>query len=133
SREKNYTAINRELDLVDSLTKDNPEQIENLKILRTAIDERIADFKLEEYIPIQIAAELKLLINEGFNKSQNISEQISSMSQTEERLLRERTKKFTVLALISPFFIIVFFLSALTILWISYSKINKDLRIAQQL
>ena len=133
NRDLDYNTINHELNLLDSLTKDNPEQIENLKILHTAIDEKLAYLKVEDLKPIQIDTELKLLLIDGFNKSNKISEQINRMSLVEEQLLEVQTQKFTILAFITPLFIIILFLGALFILWISYSKMNSELHLSQQL
>lgn len=102
NRDLDYNTINHELNLLDSLTKDNPEQIENLKILHTAIDEKLAYLKVEDLKPIQIDTELKLLLIDGFNKSNKISEQINRMSLVEEQLLEVQTQKFTILAFITP-------------------------------
>ncbi len=133
NRDKEVNTINHELNVVDSLTRDNPEQIENLKKLRAAINEKSADLKLEEFKPVQVDPALKQLLTNGFNKSEKIKEQINKMSLTETQLLDVRKQKFTLLAFITPLFIIILFLGALFILWVSYSKINRDLHNSQEL
>jgi len=131
--DSDYKTISHELNLIGSLIKDNPEQIKNLKMLRKAINEKLTDFKLEKLKPLQVESELRLLRIYGFYEARKINELTSRMSLLEEKLFEIRSQKHSRKIFITPLFIIILFLGALFILWISYSELNFELNHSQKL
>lgn len=124
-----------ELNKVDSLTRDNPEQIENLKTLHAAINAKLLSMQevLHDYRTRANTDEFKTNALQGVVKMDNVKRQISIMSAAEEQLLKWRTRKYTRLSFITPLFIIVLFLGALLILFASYFRINNELHHSQKL
>lgn len=134
-RDDYFNMLNAELNLADSLTRDNSEQAEDLKILRTAIDERLWSMKkvIAAYTLQQLNGEFRRNLIEGIRQTEKINDQINRISGTETQFLEIRKQQFTVLAFITPLFILILFLGAFLILWISYSRINIELQLSQKL
>ncbi len=133
-RDKAFTKLSTELKRVDSLLRD-PKQIENLKTLHVAIDEKLLSMKkvLELYSPIETNPEFKANIVEGIGKMDKVRQELYKMALTEEELLHQRTEKYYRLSFVTPFFIIVLFFGALIILSVSYFRINSAFKESQQL
>jgi hypothetical protein len=58
---------------------------------------------------------------------------LDEMTREESLLLERRTRQFTRLSLVAPYYIIVLFLGALLILFFSYFKLNNALIKSQKL
>lgn len=134
-RENYLYMLNTGLNLADSLTSDNPEQAENLKMLRAAIAERLLTMKkiIAAATPLELSDEFSLNLSEGIRQTEIVNEQINRISQTETQFLEIRKQKFNVLAIITTLFIILLFIGAYLILWISYRRINRELQLSQKL
>lgn len=125
-RDSAFTALTHELNAVDSLTKDNTQQNENLQTLHLAINEKMASMKkiLGRKATIKMSPEFKKDIAEGIQKTKNVKSVINKMSINENYLLEQRTKKYSHFALTAPILIIVLFLGAVLILLVSYFRLN---------
>ncbi len=135
-RDSAFNTIAFELNLVDSLVKDNPAQIENLKILRHAIDLKLSGMRkvLVSYSILgQTAAEFKLNVNEGVQLTENVKDQINRMQNEEDKLLKIRLESFNQSAFITPLFTIFLIIGSIIILIASYFRILHELKISESL
>ncbi|MES2478862.1 MAG: PAS domain S-box protein [Bacteroidota bacterium] len=129
-RDASIATLAAQLNLVENLTKDNPTQNENIKMLRAGIGEKILSMQLvmDAYSPTEMSIGFKNNIAEGIEKANNVQKIIRTIADNEAKLLRERSEKYNRLASIAPVFIIVLCLGALLILLISYFRISKALQ-----
>lgn len=134
-RDAHFNTITNELNLVDSLTRDNAEQRENLKKLHLAVSEKILSLetKLQTYTPVQIAPGFELSFNDGFRKTENVQLEINKMSALENHLLELRMQKSSRLAFITPLYTIILSLGALIVLLVSYFRITIAFDLTRQL
>jgi len=134
-RESDFIQINSELKLLDSLTRDNPEQNENVNKLRELINTKLLNLeKMEQtYTQAPFNLEFKISLLEGFRQNENILTEILRMVAIEDHLLEKRTQSYNRLADITPIFIIFLSLGALLILLGSYFRLNKALNLALDL
>ncbi|MEI7586863.1 ATP-binding protein [Runella sp.] len=132
--EKRDLALNSlkvEQHLLDSLLKDNPEQIQNLKKLNLAIVEGLVNIKntsagkVPEYDKVGSIEEAK--------KIAYVKHHIEVMRKAENQLLTLRTKDYTQLSFKTPFFLTVLSMCALMMLLVSYFRINTELHNTQNL
>jgi len=132
--EKRDLALNSlkvEQHLLDSLLKDNPEQIQNLKKLNLAIVEGLVNIKntsagkVPEYDKVGSIEEAK--------KIAYVKHHIEVMRKAENQLLTLRTKDYTQLSFKTPFFLTVLSVCALLMLLVSYFRINTELHNTQNL
>ncbi|HZV70721.1 MAG TPA: PAS domain S-box protein [Saprospiraceae bacterium] len=130
-----FNILRHELNTVDSLTKDNPQQIANLVILRATIEEKKESMKkvLNGYSPLSMSSEFKENIAEGIAKTKNVKQVINRMLLNEKHLLQERSQKYTHLVHAAPILIILLFLGALLILLASFFRLNKAYYVAKKL
>lgn len=134
-RDAAIEVLTTQLQLIEGLTKDNPAQSENIKMLKTGIDEKILSMQLvmSTYSPTEMSIECKNNIAEGIEKTKNVKAIIRNIADNEARLLKERSEKYKRLASVAPVFIIVLCLGALLILLISYFRISKSFQHSQTL
>lgn len=134
-RDAAIEVLTTQLQLIEGLTKDNPAQSENIKMLKTGIDEKILSMQLvmSTYSPTEMSIEFKNNIAEGIEKTKNVKSIIRNIADNESRLLKERSEKYKRLASVAPVFIIVLCLGALLILLISYFRISKSFQHSQTL
>ncbi|MEP7169228.1 MAG: PAS domain S-box protein [Bacteroidota bacterium] len=134
-RDVSFNMLHVQLGLIDSLINGNPQQYENLKTLHRSINEKLLSMQkvMKGYSPLAMSPEFKLNIAEGIQKTKDIKQVINKMAENETHLLGERTQKYSRLAFITPFFIIVLFLGALLILLASYLRINNAFQETKQL
>ena len=130
--------MNIELQKLDSLILDNPQQVQNLRVLHLTINGKLAnmDSVLKAYRRDPGSPGFKALVNAGIGKMDRLKAMIKLMVGEEKVLLEQRTNRYSQLANITPIFIVVLFLGALIILYFSYHNLNiafgrsRELRIA---
>jgi PAS domain S-box-containing protein len=125
----------KDRNLLDSLVKDNPEQIEKAAKLNAAVNAKLIIMQkvLHQYTPLQMTADFKANVIDGVGKMDSVKLYILKMSDAEQQLLKVRKEKYQRLSFITPLFAIVLFLGALFILLVSYLRINTELRQSQEL
>jgi signal transduction histidine kinase len=120
------TNLSQELYLLDSLTRDNKVQSENLR--------QLDNFTYKEITSLNIANTnqpinplVKEKTTEGLLAMDSVMALLEKMYGAETGLLQLRTKKYAQLSSVTPLYIIVLSLGALAILLASYIKINTAL------
>ena len=129
------TQLFQEQQSLSSLLKDNKLQEENLKFLNESIQKKVVSIN-NIGVTDSIAALNPLIkqnISEGSNAMDSVMAHIEKMYGVETDLLQIRTEKYTQLSSVAPLYIILLFLGAFSILWISYIKINTALFHSQYL
>jgi signal transduction histidine kinase/CHASE3 domain sensor protein len=118
--------IHQEIDNIDSLTKDNPSQQQNLIIIRRLVNERLEMLQLFLSMEDQsmITLENRLRGKEAMDILEN---QIDVMKIQEDNILKIRTASFGKSAFLAPRFMIVLILGSILILIASYFKIQSEL------
>ena len=114
---------------LDSLIKENPKQIQNLKKLNIAIGKKVTsvgDISVK-YTPLQIHDSIRVNVIKGMAMTDSIKQHIDIMAKSETRLFELQTQKYAQLSFLTPLFIVLLFLGALLILLASYVKINTSL------
>jgi signal transduction histidine kinase len=121
-----------ELNTIDSLTKENPSQQQNLIVLRTAINEKMEMMKhnlvLFQTQKVSIPDRLK-----GKALMDNVRTQINKMENEEDKLLTGYSASLSKSAFITPLFTIISIIGSLIILIASYFKIILGLKISYTL
>ena len=126
ARNADFFTIDTQLNVLDSLTKDNPDQAANLLVLRRTIHEKRAnlDVLLQTYPPFEISNSLANSLADALHKTELVNYEIDKMSTFENNLLVERNKNYTQLSTITPLFIITLSLGAVLILLGFYIRLN---------
>jgi signal transduction histidine kinase len=121
--------------LLDSLIKDNPVQIQNLKRLKKVIQEKITALKnlVVEENNMQMDSLIKVNTLQGVQKMDMVNREIDDMIKVETNLFKIHTKRYNRDLFIAPFFIIILFMGAMLILLFSYFKIYTALNHAWRL
>ncbi len=134
-RDSAFNRIASELNMTDSLIKDNPKQVENIRILRSLIDENKSNMKnvLQSFIMAQSSPELKSAINSEIHLTEKVRGQLNKMQNEEDKLLIERSESFTNETVITPLSALFLILGSLVIVIASYLRIMQDLKIAVRL
>ena len=134
-RDFDFNMLAIELKRIDSLTKDNQNHKENIKLLNIAIDEKLASMKkvMQSYKPLSTSAEFKLNINEAINITTNIKERINKMQIEEDKLMEERAAALNREVIFTPFVLLILILSTILILIAAYNKILRDARLSDVL
>lgn len=129
ARDADFENIEQLLNILDSLTADNPEQSANLIMLRKVITEKKANLNmlLETYEPLKISPDLSNSLSEALKKTEIVKQEIDKMAVLETKLLNERNYSYTQLSSITPLFIISLSLGALLILLGFYVRLNNVL------
>lgn len=133
-RDEALHSLHTDLNKLDTLIRDNPQQASNLKVLQSRIDLKLQSMKdvMGLYSPIP-STEFKHKVTEGIGFSKAILDQINQMQAEEDRLLKERSASFAKAAAVTPLLTILLTLGATIILVASYLKILKELRISDTL
>ncbi|HMJ70405.1 MAG TPA: PAS domain S-box protein [Cyclobacteriaceae bacterium] len=132
------TAVNRLtgiLKSVDSLTRDNPIQIENLKILNARIGLKLSSMKKVMSLqasPVR-SPEFVLNVTEGIQLTQDIKKQITTMKDEEDKLLKIRSSSLNKSAFITPLLTVSLIIGSILILTTSYFRIMRELKKADNL
>lgn len=126
ARDADFSNIEQQLNILDSLTVDNPEQSANLITLRKVIAEKKENLNmlLETYKPLNISPDLSNSLTNALQKTEIVKQEIDKMSATETKLLEQRNKSYTELSAVTPLFIISLSLGALLILLGFYVRLN---------
>ena len=135
TRDVAFIALADELNLVDNLIRDNSKQIANFEKLQTAINAKLWGMKrvLMLYTPLAKSPEFIRNVTDGVRLTANIQEQLNTMQNEENKLLKVRSESFTKSAFITPLFTIVLIICAIIILIASYFKIMQELKISDTL
>lgn len=130
--EESITKINLEIDAIDSLTKDNPLQQQNVIVLRAAINDRLEmlqdNFILWQSSKLTLRSRLK-----SKALMDDIDKLIDKMKSEEDKLLLTRIAAFDKSASVAPIITIGLITSSIIILILLYFKILRDLKIANSL
>ncbi|MBC7885785.1 MAG: PAS domain S-box protein, partial [Saprospiraceae bacterium] len=124
------TNLNDVFSVIDSLTKDNPKQIQNVILLRNKINERIKmmDYNMILFSKNMITVEDRLRAKELM---ENIKTKIHNMKSEEDRLLDKHGTSVNKLKIIVIFFTIFLIIVAILVLVLSYYKILRELRVGE--
>jgi signal transduction histidine kinase len=129
-----YSLSNQERSL-DSLLQENTEQDRNFKQLQRIIHRR--EISLNDIPsgrkPFRLQYEIQSNTREGIQLMDSVREQIETMMSIETHHFILGRQQFVQHSFITPLLIIVFFLGALLILFISYLKLQSELRYSHQL
>ena len=117
---------------LDSLTEENTTQQQNLVDLRRLAERRI------NYLKISIADGSTQKVNRarwlrGKSLMDEVKLEINKMLNEEDRLLAIQTIDVRENQLITPWIILLLIVTCILILWLTYNKINDDLKIARNL
>jgi len=134
-RDNALRSLERAQQDLDSLIRDNTEQMMHASTLFKAIEEKKKSINATaiEGIYQDVPVTLKTNIDESIRRMDKVNTLLDEMTREESSLLEQRTQQFTRLSLIAPFYIIVLFLGALLILFFSYFKLNIELLKSQNL
>lgn len=134
-RDAAIVTMNEELSRVDSLTRDNPEQTENLNVLHTAFGQKLANMQQVQkaHTTPALRPELKKTIAKGIEHTDTIKGVVDKLAQNENALLKQQTESYLHLAVITPLVTTVLFIGSLVILLISYYKIISEYRKTRKL
>ena len=134
-RDAAINTLTHELSLVDSLTKDNPNQIENLKILKTEIKLKLLSMGkvMLLYKPLVKTPEFILNVTDGIRLTENIKKRINKMQSEEDKILKVRTTSFSESAIATPLLTILLILGSIIILIAAYLKILQELKMSDKL
>lgn len=124
--------IQREIGKIDSMTKDNPLQQQNLIILLRLVNQRLELLQqnLSMVDPSLITVENRL---NGKKIMDALSNHIVGMQREEDNLLRIRHASFGKSAFLAPRFMIALILGSILILIVSYFKIQNELNKSKKL
>ncbi len=120
---------------LDSLISDNTDQMLKATLLYKAIEEKKKNINATslEGVYRDVPVNLKTNIDESIRRMDKVNTLLDEMTREESLLLERRTRQFTRLSLVAPYYIIVLFLGALLILFFSYFKLNNALIKSQNL
>ena len=126
-RDMAFTSLKAEIKKLGNLIADNPDQQENLKLLNFLITEKLESMQnaMDAYQPINTNDGFALHVVKAVEKMEGVKKQLDAMAGKEMSLLKVRQLKYSNLSFITPIIIIFLFLGALTILTISYFRIDK--------
>ena len=114
---------------LDSLTKDNLSQLQNLLTLRALTDKKL-DYMRGRTNKSQISYNSSPLILQGKLLMDEVREQVDKMSFDQERLIEQRAAQLDKETFITPLATFFLILSALIILVLAYLKITQELKIS---
>ena len=126
------TIIYSELNTIDSLTKENPSQHQNVIVLRTAINERLEIMEHNLVLFQTQKASIKDRLK-GKEFMDVVRKQIDKMKNEEDKLLSVYSASLSKSAFITPLFTIVLVIGSLIILIASYLKIIRELKVSYAL
>ncbi len=114
--------------MLDSLIVDDAHQHENLKKLKTLVDERylLLNNNLELLKNQNHNLKRDTLLLKGKNKMNEVRNQIALMLQTEDQLLEERIKFKERSASITPIFLLLTSLFSIVALTLFFSRLQKE-------
>ena len=120
---------------LDSLISDNTGQMLKATLLYKAIEEKKKNINATsiEGVYRDVPVNLKSNIDESIQRMDKVNTLLDEMTREESLLLERRTRQFTRLSFVAPYYIIVLFLGALLILFFSYFKLNNALIKSQKL
>jgi len=120
---------NRVFAALDSLISDNPRQQENLKKLKTLVDERY--FILNTNLKLFKSSSPDLLKNavlKGNNKMDEVSNHVAFMLQTEDALLQKSIHAKDRTAIITPIFLLSLSLFSIFVITLFFFRLQKETR-----
>ncbi len=134
-RDSALSELTDERMMLYSLLADRPEQTINLQNLNKALDKKIANILLSNLRSQEafMLDSLDVNITEGIKTMAEVKYHVSMISITEAQLMNYELRENTFLSYITPFYVIVLFLGALFILFISYFRINGALRESKEM
>ncbi len=122
--------INKTVAEVDSLTRDNPAQQQNVITLKTLITDRYKLLHILLAIKNSVSADAVLSTShfEDKIKMDAIRSQIASMTRLEDALLLEREKAKERLSSTTPLYSLILSIVSLLIIFSAFYKIRRDVK-----
>ncbi len=126
------TNLNLHIDSIESLTKDNPSQQQNVIELRTLVFKRL-DYlkKILDDAPVSTITTQRWLSGKAL--MDDVSKQITKMQNEENKLLTVRSASLNKSNTATPLLILLSIIGSIIIMGAAYFKIIRDLKIADKL
>ncbi len=126
------TSLNNHLNDIESFTKDNSAQLQNVSELRAAINKRLEHLNslvaLSRTSNVSIESRLR-----GKTLMYKVHTVIHKMEDEEDKLLSARSESLNQSVFVTPLYTIVLMIGSIVILGASYFKIIQELKISDNL
>jgi len=134
-RDASLKDMGREIKVLESLTQQDPEQVQHIKKLILAISAKLLSVENLSGFDRNGSANpaMKKNIMEGVSAMNEVKQSILQMTRAQNELHTTHIMNFAQYSMITPLYIVVLFLGAIVILMLSYYRINKALRNTEQM
>jgi signal transduction histidine kinase len=133
--EKAIAALHKELEDLDRMIRDHPDQMKNLERLGKIIERKLAknDQMTQEMVSPPLDSAINRFIHSQALLMDSIHLQLEGINKIERHMFEKRAQLFSRLSIMAPIYIIVLFLGALLILFYSYFRLTRQLESSQRL